>query len=71
LLRENAEEIKPATTKATVSHATHLQRLPGSLPVGNRRNTNTWRPMIMGRIQEAIQASASPAGSEFGSADKV
>ena len=25
----------------------------------------------MGRIQEAIQASASPAGSEFGSAHKV
>src|SRR5688572_199904 len=34
---ENAEVITPARTRTPVNHATHLQRLLGSLPVGNSK----------------------------------
>ena len=34
---ENAPDITPTKTKATISHANDLQRLLGSRPVGNRR----------------------------------
>src|SRR5215212_910484 len=68
---ENAPDIAPTKTKAMVSQPNHLQRLLGSLPVGNSRYANTPRPMMIGRIQVAIQANAPPAGSESGCANRV
>src|SRR5919112_1682163 len=66
---ENAAEVPPATTKVTVSHANHLQRLLGNLPVGKRRNVNTKRPTITGRIQEMIQANVSLPGNGLSCTD--
>src|SRR5919107_6177188 len=49
---ENAPNITPTRTKATVSHVTHRQRLLGSLPVGNSSIKNTEKPIMMGTSQE-------------------
>src|SRR5829696_3923962 len=68
---ENAPDMAPTRTKATVSHVTHRQRLLGSLPVGNSSIRNTEKPIMMGTSQEETQAIASPAGSESGWASKA
>ena len=68
---ENADVITPARTRTPVNHATHLQRLLGSIPVGNSKYRNAERPMMIGKIQETIHAIASPAGSELGSASRA
>src|SRR5829696_982798 len=68
---ENAPDMAPTKTKATVSHVTHCQCLLGSLPVGNSSIKNTEKPIMIGKSQEETQAIASPAGSELGWASKV
>lgn len=68
---ETATEIVPTATTIAVSHATHRQRPVGSRPLGNTRAANTKRLKYETRIQEVIQASASPYRSEPGSASSA
>jgi hypothetical protein len=64
----NAPVTTARSSQVALTQANHLQRLPGSLPVGNSRCGNTVRPMMTGSNQETSHASASPAGSEPGRA---
>src|SRR5215210_6074163 len=68
---ESATQTAPAIVTSTLSHANHLQRLLGNSPLGNNRSERTIHPIDGIHVQEASQASASPAGSESGRASRA
>src|SRR5919112_1843963 len=65
---ENADVITPARTRTPVNHATHLQRLLGSLPVGNSKYRNAERPMMIGHsttLQHCRLSSVTTTVTKF------
>src|ERR687891_605575 len=72
LVVANTSMLAGVRTKiAAHAHASGRQRADGRRPVGNNRNSHGNRQMAIGSIQVPSQATARPAGSEFGSATRA